>query len=565
MHGHSDIKIYTYSRCNELLVHLTRLIYFHKVPHIYYFYSKLNIMKGLKALLFTILLAILLIACRGEQEKNPKEGTDQIEEEVFKEPYRPQFHYSPPEKWMNDPNGLVYNDGIYHLFYQYYPGDIVWGPMHWGHAVSQDLVYWEHRPIALYPDEKGYIFSGSAVVDKDNTSGFEDRGKTPLIAVFTYHDINGEQAGRDDFQTQAIAYSLDNGQTWTKYEGNPVIGNDGIRDFRDPKVFWHEPTQSWIMILVAGEHVKFYRSADLKTWTYLSEFGREQGAHGGVWECPDLFPLEVIETGEEKWVLIISINPQAPNGGSGTQYFIGNFDGTTFRSGQQEARWLDWGTDNYAGITYNDVPNEDRILIGWMSNWDYARNTPTEKWRSAMTVPRKLVLRETNNSLGLFNYPIDNFGTVFKSEFKENMVVAGEKTHRFSFDHFNESEVRFRTALRDFEMYFKNEVGDSLVLSMDREKMEFSLDRSHSGKVDFHESFAQQVQRMPLDNLPEQPFEVRILMDWSSIEVFINEGQHVMTAQIFPNEFYQELIINNRSATDLILLDFEVNSAETIW
>ncbi len=525
----------------------------------------MTIMDGIKRLIIVFLSSLALLSCGDKSSKAVDETSASIVDSVFKETYRPQFHYSPPEMWMNDPNGLVYNKGVYHLFYQYYPNDIVWGPIHWGHAVSQDLVFWEHKPIALYPDENGYIFSGSAVLDNDNTSGFGTSSRAPLVAVFTYHDINGERAGTDTFQTQGIAYSLDNGETWTKYEGNPVIGNDGIKDFRDPKVFWHEESQNWIMVLVAGDHAKFYSSKDLKEWSYLSDFGEEQGAHGGVWECPDLFPMIVEETGEEKWVLIISINPDAPNGGSGTQYFIGSFDGTKFWSKQNDARWLDWGRDNYAGVTYNNVPNGDRILIGWMSNWDYARDTPTEKWRSAMTVPRKLSLRKVGNSYDLFNYPLDNFGTVFKSEFSENLVVGAQKTHYFTFDHFNESEIRFNSALRDFNLHFKNEVGDSLMLSLDRQKKEFILDRRQSGKVDFHEKFAPDVQRMPVPDLPEDPFEIRILIDWSSIEVFINEGQYVMTSQIFPNEFYKQLEIKNNNSSDLILLNFEVNSAESIW
>lgn len=264
---------------------------------------------------------------------------------------------------MNDPNGLVFNQGVYHLFYQYYPEDIVWGPMHWGHAVSEDLVHWKHKPIALYPDEHGYIFSGSAVVDKNNTSGFGENGEAPLVAIFTYHSKEGEEAGRMDFQTQGVAYSLDNGNTWNKYEGNPIIQNDGIKDFRDPKVFWHESSQSWILTLVAGDHAKFYTSKNLKDWTYLSDFGKSQGAHGGVWECPDLFPLQVDGSEEEKWVLIISINPGAPNGGSGTQYFVGDFDGKVFTSNQKEPKWLDYGTDNYAGVTYNNVPGNGRFLL----------------------------------------------------------------------------------------------------------------------------------------------------------------------------------------------------------
>ena len=209
--------------------------------------------------------------------------------------------------------------------------------------MSRDLVHWEHKPIALYPDEHGLIFSGSAVVDKNNTTGFGKNGETPLVAIFTYHSMEGEKEGRTDYQTQGIAYSLDNGITWTKYEGNPVIPNPGIKDFRDPKVFWHEASSSWIMALVAGDHAQFYTSKDLKDWKYMSDFGKTQGAHGGVWECPDLFPLPVQGSEEEKWVLLISINPGAPNGGSGTQYFVGDFDGTTFTSQQQEPKWLDDG------------------------------------------------------------------------------------------------------------------------------------------------------------------------------------------------------------------------------
>lgn len=522
-------------------------------------------MKPNKHSILIVLAIFATLGCR-DKTKTDNDGKEDINSgQLYTEAYRPQFHFTPSKMWMNDPNGLVYHEGMYHLFYQYYPEDIVWGPMHWGHAVSEDMIHWEQKPIALYPDEKGYIFSGSAVIDKGNSSGFAGQEKEALVAIFTYHDPEGEEAKTMTFQTQGIAYSLDNGESWTKYEGNPVIDNDGIKDFRDPKVFWHDESQSWIMALVAGDHAKFYRSSDLKNWTYLSEFGREVGGHGGVWECPDLFQLQVEGSDEKKWVLLISINPNAPNGGSGTQYFIGEFNGTEFSSDQQEARWLDWGRDNYAGVTYNNVPDGRRIFIGWMSNWDYARDTPTDKWRSAMTVPRKLSLKRIGDSYELLNYPLDEFKGIVQPEFKKNMVVGGLKTHHFTFDHFNESEINFRTALRDFEMYFSNDKGDTLLLSMNQEKAEFVLDRSQSGKVDFHEKFAPGVQRMPIGNLPENPFEIRILMDWSSIEVFINQGQYVLTAQIFPNEFYKELDISNQNTSDLILLDFEVNAVERIW
>ena len=514
--------------------------------------------------LFICLFVVSIFSCRNKEENNTE--TAPIPElSLFKEPYRPQFHFTPAEMWMNDPNGLVYHNGIYHLFYQYYPEDIVWGPMHWGHATSKDLIYWEHKPIALFPDENGYIFSGSAVVDRNNTSGLGTPDNPPLVAIFTYHDINKEKDGSDDFQTQGIAYSLDNGESWTKYESNHVLGNEGIMDFRDPKVFWHDPTQSWILVLVAGDHARFYKSEDLISWNLLSEFGKESGAHGGVWECPDLFPLKVSDSGEEKWVLIISINPGAPNGGSGTQYFIGEFDGNTFTYDQKEEKWIDWGTDNYAGITYNNEPNDQRIFVGWMSNWAYARDTPTREWRSAMTVPRSLSLNKSGNSYELKNYPLDNLGTIFKPELKKDFELVAEGSEMISFDHFNQSEIRFKTPNRNFEFIFGNGLGEQLSMALDGEKELFLLDRSKSGKTDFQEEFGKIIQKAPITDIPDGEIEVRVLMDWSSVEIFINNGQRVLTAQIFPNENYTYLTFKNVSAENLIINDFEVSRAESIW
>ena len=267
-----------------------------------------------------IILIILLHAC----------GTkDIVDDNYYTEPHRPQFHFSPEANWMNDPNGMVYHDGEYHLFYQYYPDSTVWGPMHWGHAVSTDLVHWEHLPIALYPDSLGWIFSGSAVDDKNNTSGLGENGKGPLVAIFSYHNAPLEKTGTDKFQYQGIAYSNDRGRSWTKYADNPVVENPGIRDFRDPKVIWHQKSQKWVMAVSALDHLLFYGSADLKKWEVLSDFGQDIGSHDGVWECPDLFPLED-EQGNIHWVLIENMNPGNPNGGSGTQYFIGDFDGEEF-------------------------------------------------------------------------------------------------------------------------------------------------------------------------------------------------------------------------------------------
>lgn len=508
-----------------------------------------------------LFLFILLISCNDKQKK--KSETLQVSQQYL-EPYRPQFHFSPQEKWMNDPNGLVFHDGIYHLFYQYYPDDIVWGPMHWGHATSNDMIHWQHKPIALYPDEHGLIFSGSAVVDKNNTSGFAKNGETPVVAIFTYHLMEGEQAGRKDFQTQGIAYSLDNGDTWTKYEGNPVIGNTGIKDFRDPKVFWHNASERWIMALVAGDHAKFYSSDNLKDWTYLSDFGKYQGAHGGVWECPDLFQLSVEGTDETKWVLIISINPGAPNGGSGTQYFIGEFDGRRFTTNQKEPKWLDYGTDNYAGVTYNNVPKEDRIFIGWMSNWDYARDTPTDVWRSAMTVPRKLSLRKVGDAYMLVNYPMETLNTKAFPVLVSDIDLNGKESRTLDIEGMNQTQIKFKTTSKDFKLHLKNDLDEHLELTMDSRNQLMLLDRMQSGKVNFQAEFGNKKHHMPIDKLGNDAFEIRILLDWSSIEVFVDNGLYVMTDQIFPTQPYNRLIIENLDE-EAAIQNVTIEQMVSIW
>ncbi len=251
-------------------------------------------------------------------------------QKTYEEPFRPQIHFSPKSGWMNDPNGLVYLERSYHLFYQYYPDSTVWGPMHWGHAVSTDLIHWKEIGIALYPDSLGYIFSGSAVVDIDNTSGFGKKESTSLVAIYTQHDPLGEKAGNNHFQNQGIAYSLDKGNHWTKYSGNPVLRTPGLKDFRDPKVSWYPEQKKWIMILAAGDRVMFYSSKNLKTWEKESEFGVTTGAHGGVWECPDLIHYDM--DGKKIWLLTVNINPGSVQGGSGIQYFTGEFDGHEFIS-----------------------------------------------------------------------------------------------------------------------------------------------------------------------------------------------------------------------------------------
>lgn len=494
-----------------------------------------------------VLSALLGAACAGDAARRAPAAPP----ETYREPHRPQFHFSPPAHWMNDPNGMVYYAGEYHLFYQYYPDSTVWGPMHWGHAVSKDLTHWEHLPIALYPDSLGYIFSGSAVVDWKNTSGFGKNGQPPLVAIFTYHNMAGEKAGRSDFQYQGIAYSLDNGRRWTKYAGNPVVPNPGnIRDFRDPKVIWHEASDQWIMVFAVADHVTFYGSKDLKRWTHLSDFGQDAGAHTGVWECPDLFPMPVEDRGDTLWTLLCSINPGAPNGGSGTQYFIGHFDGKKFSLDADFAKnvqggkavWLDYGRDNYAGVTWSDVPPADgrRLFLGWMSNWDYAQVVPTTRWRSAMTLPRELNLRQTAAGYRLFSRPARELNrlrdrtialkpAVFSDQYDISAQIG-------AFDGLLEVELELESAdgaPLDVALECANALGNRYEVGCNTKTGQYYADRRQAGKQAFSEKFAGTVATAPRIS-GDKTVRLRFFLDTASAELFADVGSAVMTDIFFP-------------------------------
>lgn len=505
----------------------------------------------MRAFIHCFLLCMLLVSCN--------QSTQVITEETSnKEQLRPMYHFTPTSGWMNDPNGLVYNDGTYHLFYQYYPHATVWGPMHWGHATSEDMVNWEEQPIALYPDEKGLIFSGSAVVDAHNTSGFGEGNTVPLVAFFTYHNMLGEKTGASNFQTQGLAYSLDKGTTWTKFAGNPVIGNDGIRDLRDPKVFWHEPTKSWIMVLVAGNYAKLYRSKNLKEWENISDFGEGRGSQNGVWECPDLFKLPVQGTDEEKWVLLISVGGGAPNGGSGTQYFVGEFDGTTFTSEQEDHAWLDWGTDNYAGVTYNNTPDGERIFIGWMSNWQYALKTPATSWRSAMTLPRELSLKKIGSRYSLYNSPVETLNTIVSKGETNSLEIEAKEEYILDEENLNTSKITFAVPKSDFKLSLMNDEGEKLVMLLDAASELLMLDRTHSGVTSFHYEFGNKLHYAAMQDLPEE-LNFTIYMDHSSVEVFLNDGQYAMTDLLFPTVPFNRLVLENLSNNSLTVKDLGVH------
>jgi fructan beta-fructosidase len=469
---------------------------------------------------------------------------------AYSELLRPQFHFSPPANWMNDPNGMVYWDGEYHLFYQYYPDSTVWGPMHWGHAVSKDLVHWENLPVALAPDSLGYIFSGSAVMDLENTSGLGSKENPAMIALYTYHDPIGEKNGTIDFQTQGLAYSLDRGRTWTKYAGNPVLKNPGIRDFRDPKVTWYQPGSGpgkWIMALAAQDRIQFYSSPNLLDWSLESEFNPPWAAYGGVWECPDLFPIRS-DAGQDKWVLLVSINPGGPQGGSATQYFVGDFDGKNFNPNTDKTLWLDHGADNYAGVTWSNIPESDgrRLFIGWMSNWQYAQIVPTHPWRSAMTLPRSLVLAEKEGNFQLHSQPAQELESLRTKTTK----ISGPQIT------FEEPlvELELIPEAGDFTVTFSNQAGESVKLGKSGDN--FFFDRSASGKTDFHAEFGK-VHHLPLEGIQIQ--SLRVFIDQSSIEVFINGGERVMTELVFPKEPYTQLALEGFKA------DQEIHYLSRIW
>ncbi len=482
-----------------------------------------------------LMVLFLLTGCKDKVQNNKNtDSTVNVLSHTEEELYRPNFHFTPKEAWMNDPNGMVYYNGTYHLFYQHHPNTTVFGPIHWGHAASKDLLHWERKPIALYPDSLGYIFSGSAVIDKNNTAGF---GKDAMVAIFTYHDPIKEKAGNIDYQTQGIAYSNDEGETWTKYEQNPVIKNPGIKDFRDPKMFWNEEKSKWQLVLVVKDHVQFYESSNIRDWKKISEFRFNDNPPLGVWECPDLFKLHVEGSKEQKWVLIISHGGEsAPNGGSGTRYFIGDFDGTTFTTNQKTSLWLDYGTDNYAGVTYNNSPNNKRIFMGWMNNWSYAMTIPTDFWRGTMTLPRELSIYKQNGQYYLRSKLIDGFDEL-TTEVQKNKI-SGELPYKFSYENLQQSEISFNAEIKEsLKIALSNSKGEKYMIAYDKASGLFTTDRSGSGQVNFNENFLKSsFQTMNIG--VKVTISIKIVLDASSIEIFINDGEYVMTNQIFPNEKY---------------------------
>ncbi|MGD9930795.1 MAG: glycoside hydrolase family 32 protein [Mangrovibacterium sp.] len=494
------------------------------------------------------LMSVLLLGACSDNEE-----TDSSADVMYHHNFRPYYHYTPQANWMNDPNGMVYYDGKYHLFYQYYPNGTTWGPMHWAHTVSTDLFHWEDQGIKLYPDELGYIFSGSAVADLNNTAGFKTGSETPLVAIFTHHqNITGRQV-------QSLAYSNDKGDTWAKYENNPVLDNPGIADFRDPKVIWHEATQRWIMVLAVYDHIRIYSSPDLKAWELESEFGKIEGYHGGVWECPDLFPLKD-EQGTEKWVMLVSLGGNEysePNGGSATQYFIGEFDGSSFVSENDEILWADYGIDNYAGVTWSNIPETDgrRLFIGWMSNWAYANVVPESGWRSGMTVPREIKLKKRQDNRYILHFsPVDELNTLVDPQ---KTIAPETPANQIHVDYHEiiaggsyqvEMEI-IPAEIDQFTISLGNELED-LTISYSTTDGEFTIDRSNSGHVTFNNLFMREIRcdyQATGATLP-----LTLLVDQNSVELFINQGEKVMTALFFPRYNYKFLRLDGNTQSKFV-------------
>ena len=442
-----------------------------------------------------------------------------------REKFRPAYHHTPLYGWMNDPNGMFYIsspsgndgqagacDGEWHLCYQWNPYGSLWENMTWGHSVSKDLVHWEALPTAIVPDAVGTIFSGSCVVDKDNTAGY---GKNAIIAFYT---------SAAEAQTQSMAYSTDNGRTFTKYEKNPVI-TSSVPDFRDPKVFWHGETNRWIMMLAVGQEMQIYSSANLKDWQKESSFGSEYGNHGGVWECPDLLKID------NKWVLICNINPGGPFGGSATQYFVGDFDGKKFtcESMPKVTKWLDYGKDHYATVSFSNAPEGRTTVLAWMSNWQYANQVPTKQFRSANSIPR---------DLGLFKDGEETYVSVVPS--KEMLALRGSKIKKPSPN--CEIIVDVKGAM---ELTLSNSKGEQVVMTYDAQQQTFAMDRTRSGDASFSDAFAV-VTTAPTHGALKQ---LRIFIDNSSIEAFASDGKMAMTNLVFPSEPYNTIKVKGGKAT----------------
>ena len=425
-----------------------------------------------------------------------------------REKFRSIYHHTPLYGWMNDPNGMFYKDGVWHLYYQYNPYGSQWENMTWAHSTSTDLIHWKNHGEVIQPDALGTIFSGSSVVDKENTAGF---GKDAVVAFYT-------SAGAA--QTQSIAYSTDNGMTFKKYSDNPILTSN-LPDFRDPKVLWNDEASHWNLILAAGQQMNIYSSKNLKDWKFESSFGEGYGNHGGVWECPDLLKMG------DKWVLICNINPGGPFGGSATQYFVGSFDGHKFtcESKPEVTKWMDYGKDHYATVSFSNAPDGRIVVLPWMSNWQYANQVPTQQFRSANGLPR---------DLGLYSYNGEDYVSVKPSP---EVFAAFEKKpsgHLQPAAYIEVTNIKSNASI-----VLSNDKGERVTMVYDGKNATFSMDRTESGVTDFHSDFKAKTVA-PTNGIIKS---MQIFIDRCSIEAFDTEGKVAMTNLVFPSKPYDKIIV----------------------
>ncbi|MCI7284387.1 MAG: DUF4980 domain-containing protein [Prevotella sp.] len=434
-----------------------------------------------------------------------------------REKYRPVYHHTPAWGWMNDPNGMFYKDGVWHLYFQYNPYGSQWENMTWGHSTSTDLIHWTFQGAPIEADVWGTIFSGSAVVDHNNTAGF---GKGAVVAMYT-------SAGEN--QTQSIAYSNDNGQTFTKYDGNPVLTSN-TPDYRDPHVFWNEDIKRWNMIMAEGQHMDIYSSADLKEWKLESQFGAEYGNHGGVWECPDLMKMKVRGTDQYKWMLLCNINPGGPFGGSATQYFVGQFDGHKFtcESAPEVTKWMDYGKDHYATVTFDNAPDGRHVAMAWMSNWQYANQVPTMQYRSANSVPRDLDLYEYQGQTYCGVTPSPELAAARPKKATKTLTEACEMVV---------------TLKGNATITLANDKGEQVVMTYDEKSRTFAMDRTKSGQKEFSDDFA----ALTVAPVHGKMSQLRLFIDRSSIEAFDADGKMAMTNLVFPTKPYNKVLVKGKA------------------
>ena len=514
-------------------------------------------MNFFSATMVAVLMTAAIYGCSSDDPKqdynplidDPKEEQANTTEESTKqsgydEQYRPQVHFTPAKNWMNDPNGMVFMDGIYHLFYQYNPQGNDWGNMSWGHATSSDLIHWAEQPVALTRDALGAVFSGSCVMDKDNTAGF---GANAMVALYTSAGETGNVQGK---QQQSIAYSTDGGKTFTRFAGNPVIKNDDD-NLRDPKVFWHEASHKWVMALAKGWKmgVEFYGSTDLKSWQHLSTFFVPlTGRPSLQWECPDLIQMG------NKWVLLVSVNPGGPLVGSGMMYFVGDFDGTTFTADEREyPLWLDYGMDNYAGVTWSNT-GDRKVMIGWMNNWSYSGNVPCSPWRSAMTLPRELKLIDYNGKPLLASTvvsEIEQIANDWQSLTSDLLPLGTEK---------GAYQLRITLNLdKNSTVTLNNAEGEKYVFDVNASDRTLTAHRtSATGQTSFNGTFSIPSMQAPL-NTEGNAVTLDLFVDQSSVELFTQNGSMSMTNLVFPKSIYSQLTVTGAS------YEAQLRQLKSIW